>query len=133
MIVVDANILFYLVLQGPHTSEAEAVSRKDRDWRAPRLWRSEMLNGLAGYVRRGDLSVQLAAEVLKKAQFAIKAEVAVRDVSVLALVAQSRCSSYDCEYVAAAETLGVQLVTADKQVLNSFRGLAVTMADFLNS
>lgn len=37
MIVVDTNVLAYLLLTGEHTSEAEQVLAKDPVWAAPVL------------------------------------------------------------------------------------------------
>jgi predicted nucleic acid-binding protein len=40
--------------------------------------------------------------------------------AVLRLAMQSKCSAYDCEYVAVAEAAGVPLVTNDRQILREF-------------
>ena len=132
MIVADANLLAYLVVEGALTSVARDVARLDDAWAAPRLWRSELLSTLGGYVRRGESGV---AGALKR--FAV-AELAIGDhefdpepADVLELAARSGCSTYDCEYVAVARTLGVPLVTADKQVLQAFPGTAVSPEAFV--
>ncbi|MCP9821885.1 type II toxin-antitoxin system VapC family toxin [Cyanobium sp. L1E-Cus] len=52
MIVVDTNVLAYLLLPGPKTSLAEALLLEQPRWTAPPLWRSEWRNVLSGYLRR---------------------------------------------------------------------------------
>jgi len=39
---------------------------------------------------------------------------------VLQLVSTSTCSAYDCEFVAAAQQLGVPLITEDRAILVAF-------------
>jgi hypothetical protein len=51
-------------------------------------------------------------------------EEAVQSERVLQLVASSRCSADDCEFVAAAQQLGVPLITADRALLEAFPGIA---------
>ena len=46
---------------------------------------------------------------------------------VLALVRKSDCSAYDCEFVALAARLGIELVTMDKKLLRGFAGDAVSL------
>jgi predicted nucleic acid-binding protein len=48
-----------------------------------------------------------------------------REYTVLTLATRSRCSAYDCEFVAVAQDLGVPLVTTDRQVLRAFPSVAV--------
>ena len=40
MIVVDSNIIGYLYLKSERSSQVERVLRKDAQWAAPLLWRS---------------------------------------------------------------------------------------------
>ena len=57
MIVVDTNLRFYLFADSDQSGLAEMVLEKDRDWQAPRLWRSEFRNALVRAVngRRTDV------------------------------------------------------------------------------
>ena len=52
MIVVDTNVLAYLLITGERSAEAERALRKDPFWAAPLLWRSELRNVLALYMRQ---------------------------------------------------------------------------------
>ena len=49
---------------------------------------------------------------------------------VLELATRSGCTAYDCEFVAVAQDLGVDLVTADQQMLAAFPSTAVAMDAF---
>jgi predicted nucleic acid-binding protein len=48
-------------------------------------------------------------------------------LDVLTLVRDSDCSAYDCEFVALAKRLGVDLVTMDKKVLRAFPAIAKSL------
>jgi hypothetical protein len=58
--VVDTNVVAYLYLPGQHTARAEALLAQDDEWAAPLLWRSEIRNILAGYMRRSTLCFEQA-------------------------------------------------------------------------
>jgi len=121
VIVVDTNILAYRWLPGPRSEDAEGLLRVDSEWTAPVLWRSEFRNLLAGLMRAGKLTPHDAESVLQRAAGSLLGgERAVSDHAVLALVARSRCTAYDCEFVALAEALGTVLVTEDQTVLAAF-------------
>lgn len=131
MIVADTNLLVYLYLPGEHTETAEWVLRKDPDWAAPVLWRSEFRNVLALYLRKGLLSMDVAVDAFRGAEIAVQGrEYAVETTRVLDLVRQSTCSAYDCEFVALAQELGAILVTSDTRVLKSFPETAVAPEKF---
>lgn len=121
MIVVDTNVLAYLLLPGPKTSLAEALLLDHPQWAAPPLWRSEWRNLLATYLRRDLLNLPAALALMEKAEAILSAhEQSVSSEQVLALASSSRCSAYDCEFVAAAQQLGVPLVTEDRMILSAF-------------
>src|SRR5439155_25439010 len=61
----------------------------------------------------------------------VGAEFSVASQEVLQLSMRSRCSAYDCEFVALALDLGVPFLTADRQVLRAFPSTAVSPADFV--
>jgi predicted nucleic acid-binding protein len=126
VIVVDTNLLVYLFVRGSRTGEAEAVVRRDGSWAAPWLWRSEFRSALLGLVRRGDLLSEQAVRLADEAEGWMEGrEYTVPSAQVLSLAVESRCSAYDCEFVAVARNLGTSLVTVDDQVLKAFPSVAV--------
>ena len=124
MIVVDTNVVAYLLLPGPQTAAAEALLEAHPTWAAPPLWRSEWRNVLCGYWRRGSLTLeQVIALQLQAETLVIGHEEPVESEAVLRLAASSGCSAYDCEFVAASQQLDAPLVTADLALLKAFPAL----------
>jgi len=121
VIVVDTNILAGHSLRGPANRDTELLLQLNPEWAAPALWRSEFRNVLCGYLRRGVMDLDKAGEIIADAGEALKGgEHTVSDRAVLELVARSKCTAYDCEFVALAMALDVVLVTEDKDVLKAF-------------
>lgn len=132
MIVVDTNLIAYLLLGGTGTTTARAVFKHDPEWASPILWRSEFRSILAGYIRRGDLQVGDAVTVLRKAEELLAGrEHLVRSERVLRLIGSSGCSAYDCEFVVLAEQLRVPLVTSDRRILRDFPSVAVSPSRYV--
>lgn len=126
MIVVDANVLIYLVLPGDYSVACSALYSFDPDWHAPRLWRDEVLNVLATYERQGMLSrvdalraFAGAVDVIGSNEYDLQAE------RVLSVAARTQCSGYDAQYVSLAEDLGLTLYTFDYRVLKAVPDLAI--------
>lgn len=133
MIVADVNLVAYLLLGGPDTELAQQVLERDPTWAAPVLWRSEFRSILAAYIRQRGLQLQDAWQAHELAEGLLSAhEFTLGGERVLHLVATSPCSAYDCEYVALAQELQVQLVTSDRQVLRHFPRMAVSPRDFVS-
>ena len=120
MIVVDTNILVYLWLPSPRNLDAYALVRIDPEWMAPLLWRSEFRNVATGYLRAGELSLHEIEAATFNAAECLAGERSVSDASVFRLASQSKCSAYDCEFVALAQLLGTKLVTEDRALLRAF-------------
>ena len=123
--------LVYLLLPGEHTEQAKRVLRRDPVWAAPLLWRSEFRNVLAVYMRQGRLSLDQALQLMDNAEILLQGrEYTVSSVRVLSLVAGTRCSAYDGEFVALAQALGLSLVTSDARLLAEFPATAIAMDMF---
>ena len=130
MIVADANLIAYLILPGERTEQAEAVLLKDPMWVVPLLWASELRSVLGQHVRKGNLTVAQASAAMDRATALVAGrEAPVDSREVLQLAHRSGCSTYDCEYVALAVSLGVRLVTSDKGLLRAFPRVAVAPED----
>ena len=128
MIVVDSNVLAYLYLPGEYTPAAEALLERDAEWAAPVLWRSELRNILAGYMRRKSLTFDQACSLQNEAERLLTGmEFEVDSSAVLELVKGSDCSAYDCEFIALAIKLRTKLVTMDKKLLRAFPARTVAL------
>ena len=125
MIVVDTNVLAYLLLPAPTTSAAENLYLSDPAWAAPVLWRSEFRNVLALYLRKGLLPLDQALAVQEQAERLMAGrEFQVQSDAVLQLAHASGCSAYDCEFIAVAQDLGTHLFTADRGLRSAFPDIA---------
>ncbi len=130
MIVVDVNVLAYLLIPGKYTTAAERQLEADSVWVVPRLWRSELRNVLASYLRAGQMDLTDAAVVYQRAEELVGAEeYEVETLHVLRLCAESKCSAYDCEYIALAEFLDVKLVTNDGKLAKAFPRRTTLLSD----
>jgi predicted nucleic acid-binding protein len=121
MIVVDTNVIAYLYLPGKHTAAAEKLLQREPEWAAPLLWRSELRNILALYMRQGLIEFERAYEIQREAEALLAdSEYDLDSLDVLMLARDSGCTAYDCEFVALAVRLGVKLVTQDAKLRKAF-------------
>lgn len=126
MIVADANAVVALVIPHEESTLSELLQRSHPNWVAPPLILSELRSVFAKLVRTGRQTPDEALALLSLAAEALDAVTFEPDPHrVFQLVAASRCSSYDCEYVAVAEELGCALATFDREVLRAFPAIAV--------
>lgn len=132
MIVADTNIISYLFLPTTYSEQVSRLYRVDPDWVAPDLWRSEFRNVLALYLRQNILSLTQVLALQDEAELLMTdREYSLPSVAVMNLVADSTCSTYDCEFVALARQLSLKLVTQDKKLLREFPGTAISIDTFL--
>lgn len=131
MVVADTNLIAYFVIRDERSELADAIFEADPVWVAPLLWRSELRSALAEYIRHAGMSLEAALVALHSAEEVIGGrEYRVSSELVLELAVRSKCTVYDCEYVALAQELGVPLVTADRQILRAFPKMAVALEKF---
>lgn len=125
MIVVDTNVIAYLWIPGVSTLAAERLYREDPEWCVPLLWRSELRSVVVEHVRHRRMALDTAIRIVEAAQEQLRGrEFEVASERVLQAASESRCSSYDCEFIALARELGVSLHTNDRKVLRGFPDVA---------
>ncbi|MBE2200134.1 MAG: type II toxin-antitoxin system VapC family toxin [Anaerolinea sp.] len=133
MIVVDANIIAYLLINGDRTAEARQLHEREPEWIVPPLWQHEFLNVLATLVKQGGGTVADALEIWQLAQIhLVDREESVAMSEALKLATSAGISAYDAQYLTLASALGCVLVTEDKRLVQKFPDSAVTMQTYLH-
>ena len=131
MIVVDTNVIGYLFLSSAQSLSAERALKIDSQWAAPIIWRSELRNVLALYMRKNIIKLEDAQRIMNSALELMRGrEYEVSSYDVLSLASESECSAYDCEFIAVANELKVSLLTSDKQLLKKFPAVTISLSDF---
>ncbi|MBO6575556.1 MAG: type II toxin-antitoxin system VapC family toxin [Rhodothermales bacterium] len=121
--VIDANVLAaYYLARDP----ALRVRLVGLEWYAPPIWRSEFMSTLRSWMVRRKLSLEAAVVAHGEAEVEIIPAPSPDAAHVFALAEASGCSTYDCEYLAAAQMMDVPLLTLDAQVLRAFPQVART-------
>lgn len=133
MIVVDTNILSYFLLPTKYSEQADELFKADPEWMAPLLWKSEFRNVLALYIRKEILTFDEILLFQERAESLMSGnEFVIPSAQVLALVKDSNCSAYDCEFISLAKQLDTKLITQDKKLLREFPSIALSISTYLS-
>jgi predicted nucleic acid-binding protein len=131
-LVLDANVLVYLLLDGEKSAEARRLHQLRPDWVVPSLLRHEFMNVCVTYHRAGGFSRETCLALLAEGVALVEGrEVTAPPADVVATAIDLDLSAYDAAYVAAAASLGCVLVTEDRRVLARAPGLAMRLEDYL--
>lgn len=104
MVVVDTNVLTYLLIEGDRTRDAQALFALDADWKSEAFVLIEFRNILATYLR---------ANALTRNQ------------------AHALVSAYDARFLSAAQTFKLRLVTDDVRLRQAAPALTISLSDAL--
>ncbi len=128
MIVVDTNVMVYLLTGSDRGEDAARLLAHDPEWAAPPILLSEIRNVMAGLLRRGHIANQDAVDICEDAEALLGDRVASVPASpVLESAIGGNMSAYDAEFVVLARRLGVPLVTADQAILEGAPDVAVAL------
>ena len=135
MIVADASLLAHLLIPSPESALAEDVYRKDPEWSAPVLWRSELRSVLLKQMRHSGMNIELAKAVVEKALLLVirDRETLPPNLAVLEAAVSFNVSAYDAEYLVVARQLGVSLLTFDRKLQQAAPGLAIAPNAFAST
>lgn len=132
MIVVDANILIYSLIEGDYTPLVNRLREKDTDWRTTGLCLHETVNVLATYQRRDILTLAQCKKLLAHAEHFMKvAQCEVMMDAALTMAAKYAITGYDAQYVALAHSLNAPLITEDRKLREAVPEIAFSMQEFL--
>lgn len=131
MIVVDVNVIAYLLIAGDKTPLAQQAWQRDPEWILPPLWRHEMLNVLVTYVRSGGVPSDQAIATFQQAiaRFGDH-EQSPQMEQVLLLAAEHQISAYDAQYVRLALERNLALISEDRALQRKFPATVRSLQDF---
>ena len=132
MIVVDTNVIAYLLIEGDRTAEAQALRLADPDWRSEPFLLVEFSNLLATQVRARALSATQANALLESASQQVAAWVEVPHAEALAVALDRKVSAYDARFVGCARRLSASLVTEDSRLRAATPGLSISIAEAIS-
>ncbi len=116
MLIVDTNVLAYLLIEGDRTRAAQTLYERDPDWRSEAFILVEFSNVLATYVRTRALAVEESLELLARAQALMPSLASGSHAHALETAAQLRISAYDGRFISLAKELGTKLITEDAKL-----------------
>ena len=132
MIVIDANILIYSLIECEYSPLIHKLRERDSDWRTTALCLHETLNVLATYQRREVLTLTQCRKLLDHAErFLQVAQCEVEMDAALAVAAEYAITGYDAQCVALAQSLNAPLITEDRKLRKAVPGIAVSLQEFL--
>ena len=134
MLLVDTNIVAYLLIDGDYTEAAQELRIRDSDWRSEAFLLVEFTNVLASSIARKRMTLSLAGDFLAKAVALFDGKLArIPHASVLAVAARHRVSAYDAPFLALADQLGLRLVTEDARLRAAAPSLTQSLTEALDA
>jgi predicted nucleic acid-binding protein len=131
MVVVDTNVLAYLLIEGDRTKQAQALFAKDSDWRSETFLLVEFSNVLTTYRRVRALSAQQAESLLAEAASRVRELLNIPNLHALRCAQRFAVSAYDARFLAVADILGVKLVTENAKLRAAAPALTRSIAQAL--
>ena len=132
MVLVDTNIVAYLLIDGDFTEAAQGLRKRDPDWRSEAFLMIEFTNVLAASIATRRMTLPLASDFLAKADALLEGKLAhISHAAALAIAVRLRVSAYDARFLALANQLGSRLVTEDAKLRAAAPALTQSLSEAL--
>lgn len=133
MIVVDASVVAFLMIEGELTDAVRELHRIDPEWVTPPILNHEMLNILAA-IGSAENSPAAVEVVWRDVRALVGARQQVPDpVRSLRLAVELGISGNEAQYLCLADSLGLPLITQEERLLRAVPGRCVGVLDYLGS
>ena len=132
MIVVDANIVAYWVIEGDKTPLARRLRSLHPVWVVPSLCRHELASVLSVYFKHGGMDADDVAMLWESFTSVIEGhEYETAFPEAIMLARDHDISAYDAQYVLLAHQLSKPLITEDKKLCTQCPDKAQSMSQYL--
>jgi predicted nucleic acid-binding protein len=134
MLLVDTNVVAYLLIEGDQTAAARALHSRDPDWRSEAFLLVEFTNILASSIAAKRMTLSLARDLIENASALLDGKLArSHHDAVLAMAVRHRISAYDARFLALADQLGSPLVTEDTRLRAAAPKLTQSLTEALSA
>ncbi len=132
MLIIDTNVIAYLLIEGDYTADARLLHRRDDDWRSEAFIMVEFTNVLTASIATRRMDLVLAQKFLADATSILQGKLAsIPHDSMLSLAVQYRVTAYDARFLALADKLRSRLVTEDARLRAAAPALTQSLAEAL--
>jgi predicted nucleic acid-binding protein len=131
MVVVDTNILAYLLIEGDRTRDVQTLFARDAEWKSEAFVLIEFSNILATYLRANSLTRNQAHALLVEAEKRLTGLVSLPHPRALRVAEQFGVSAYDARFLGAAQSFQTRLVTEDARLRKAAPILTISLSDAL--
>jgi predicted nucleic acid-binding protein len=132
MLLVDTNVVAYLLIDGDYTEAAQELRIRDSDWRSEAFLLVEFTNVLVSSIARKRMTLSMAEDFLAKATSLFDGKLGrIPHASVLAITTRYRVSAYDARFLSLADQLGSRLITEDARLRAAAPALTQSLAEAL--
>jgi predicted nucleic acid-binding protein len=134
VLIVDTNVVAYLLIEGDYTAAARSLHRRDDDWRSEAFIMVEFTNVLTASIAARRMSLVLAHRFLAEATSLLHGKMtSMPHELVLSLAVQYRVTAYDARFLALAQQLDAPLVTEDAKLRSAVPKLTQSLDEALAS
>jgi predicted nucleic acid-binding protein len=116
VVLIDTNILAYLLLEGDRTALAQELYERDSDWCSEAFLMVEFSNVLATSIRSRAITREQGVKLLAGAEALVPVLTSVQHERVLEAAIQFGTSAYDARFIALAMQMKIKLVTEDARL-----------------
>jgi predicted nucleic acid-binding protein len=131
LILIDTNILAYLMIEGDRTSAAQTLFASDPDWASESFILVEFTNVLTTYVRTKALNHKQALEMLAEAQAIVPTLTNVQHSRAFETATEFGISAYDGRFIAIAKQTKSKLVTEDVRLRAAVPAWTIALGDVI--
>lgn len=129
MVLVDTNILAYLMIEGDRTPAAQRLFERDSDWCSEAFVMVELSNILTTYVRTKALTQPQGVRLLTEAQTLVSTLHNIAHVQTLETAIEHEISAYDARFISLAKHLKLKLVTEDMKLRTAVPSWTISLTE----
>jgi len=132
VLIIDTNVVAYLLIEGDYTAAARLLHRRDDDWRSEAFIMVEFENVLTASIAARRMNLVRAQRFLADATSLLHGKLALipHDL-VLSLAVRYPVTAYDARFLALAQQLDKRLITEDAKLRAAAPKLTQSLAEAL--